>query len=199
MKFYLKKAFFIFVYIVLTSFISMAIALIDDQLALKVALLVANLALFVYIVCGMAYQDGQKAFKTRIANDKEREHIVETGEDIKLKRSEEYKPYKGFLIGFISCVPLLIILLIQYFTTGNDPAKLDTTNFANYIYFCFSAFANLDPSGVHEAVIYSSPYWALLAIPINMLAHGILFIVGAKKIEKQQQTVKNIHHSIYGE
>jgi hypothetical protein len=147
----------------------------------------------------MAYQDGQRAYKTRISNDKEREHIIETGEDRKINRSEEYKPYKGFLIGFISCVPLLIILIVQFITIGNDPAKVDTTNAINYIYFCFSAFANLDPSGIHQAIIYSSPYWSLLSLPIIMLAHGILFIVGAKKIEKQHQTVKNIHHSIYGE
>ena len=101
MKFYLKKAFFIFVYLVLTSFIAMAIILIEGQTLLKVALLVANLGLFLYIISVMAYQDGQKALKVRIANDKEREYIIKTGEDRKINAQEEYKAYKGFLIGFL--------------------------------------------------------------------------------------------------
>ena len=112
MKFYLKKAFFILVYIVLTSFIAMAVLLIKGEIALKIILLIANLGLFGYIVCGIAYQDGQRAYKVLHSNDKEREYIVKTGEYRKLKVSEEYKAYKGFLIGFISCVPLVVMLLM---------------------------------------------------------------------------------------
>ena len=113
MKYYLKKAFFVLVYVVLTSFISAAILLIEGQVALKIILLIANLAMFIYITFGIAYQDGQKALKVRIANDKEREYIVNTGEDRKIKVSEEYKWYKGLVIGFLTCVPLMVILIIH--------------------------------------------------------------------------------------
>ena len=199
MKFYLKKAFFILVYIVLTSFISMAILLIDGQVALKIVLLVANLGLFLYIVCGMAYQDGQKAYKILHANDKEREYIIKTGEDRKLKISEEYKAYKGFLIGFVSCVPLVVMLLIQFIISKFNPLDVSMGSTANYLYFFISAFANLDPNGVIEAAVYASPYWALLSIPPIMLAHGINFIFGARKIRRQYEQVKDIHKSIYGD
>lgn len=199
MKFYLKKAFFIFVYIILTSFIAMAIAVIKGQTLLKVALLVANMGLFLYIVCMMAYQDGQKALKVRIANDKEREYIVRTGEYRKLNKSEEFAPYKGFLVGFVSCLPLIVILIINLIVSYTNLANTSVADVANYLYFCMGAFANLDPSGVHEAVIYASPYWSLLIVPLIMLANGIFFILGAKKIEKQYQKVKDIHKGIYGE
>lgn len=199
MKFYLKKAFFILVYIVLTSFIAMAILLIDGETALKIILLIVNLAFFMYIVCGIAYQDGQKAYKILHANDKEREYIVKTGEYRQLKVSEEYKAYKGFLIGLISCVPLLVMLIIHLIVSLNSPANTSVSETANYIYFFVSAFANLDPNGIYEAVIYASPYWSLLSIPPIMIAHGISFILGARKIERQYQTVKDVHKSIYGE
>ena len=199
MKFYLKKAFFIFVYIVLASFIAMAIAVIEGQVALKILLLVANLGLFIYIVCMMAYQDGQKALKVRIANDKEREHIIRTGEDININRSEEFKVYKGFLIGLVSCAPLLIFLALHLIISASNPANTTFSDISNYLYFFVGAFANLDPSEIYEAVIYSTPYWSLLAIPPIMLAHGICFIFGAKKVEKQHQAVKDIHRSIYGD
>ena len=199
MKYYLKKAFFILVYIVLTSFIAMAILLIDGQLALKVLLLLANLALFVYIVCGMAYQDGQKAYKVLTANDKEREYIIKTGEDRKLKEDEEYKVYKGFVIGFISCVPLVVMLIIHLIMGQNQQGNTSMSLSANYLYFFVSAFFNLDPNGVQEVVFYSSPYWSLISIPIIMLAHGICLILGARKIKMQYESVKSIHKSIYGE
>ena len=199
MKFYLKKAFFILVYIVLTSFIAMAVLLIKGEIALKIILLIANLGLFGYIVCGIAYQDGQRAYKVLHSNDKEREYIVKTGEYRKLKVSEEYKAYKGFLIGFISCVPLVVMLLMQFIITQINPLNVSMGETANYLYFFISAFANLDPNGIYEAVIYASPYWSLLSIPPIMIVHGISFILGAKKIERQYQTVKDVHKSIYGE
>ncbi len=199
MKFYLKKAFFIFVYLVLTSFIAMAIILIEGQTLLKVALLVANLGLFLYIISVMAYQDGQKALKVRIANDKEREYIIKTGEDRKINAQEEYKAYKGFLIGFFSCLPMIVLLIVGYISTSIDPTKTGAEEASNILYFFASAFANLDPSGIYEPAIYASPYWSLLALPPIMLTHGIFFMLGAKKIEKQHQTVKNVHRTIYGE
>lgn len=199
MKYYLKKAFFILVYIVLTSFIAMAILLIDGQVALKVLLLIANLALFIYIVCGMAYQDGQKAYRVLTANDKEREHIIKTGEDRKLKEDEEYKVHKGFLIGFISCVPLVVMLILHWILAQNSQVNTNISESANYLYFFASAFFNLDPNGVYQAVVYASPYWSLLSIPPIMLAHGICFILGARKIKQQYESVKSIHKSIYGE
>ena len=199
MKFYLKKAFFILVYIVLTSFIAIAVLTIQGEVALKIVLLVANLGLFIYIVWGIAYQDGQKAYKVLTANDKEREHIVKTGEYRKIKVAEEYKAYKGFLIGFISCAPLVLMLIIHLITSQNNPNGTGVARTANLLYFFISAFANLDPSGIYQEAIYASPYWALLSMIPILFAHGIAFILGAKKIEKQHQSVKDVHKSIYGE
>lgn len=199
MKYYLTKGLFILVYIVLTSFIAMGILLIDGQVALRIVLLIANLALFVYIVCGMGYQDGIKAYKVMLANDKEREYIIKTGDYRKLKASEEYKVYKGFLIGFVSCVPLVVMLIIHLIIAPSGQESTNMSISANYVYFFISAFANLDPNEIYETLVYASPYWSLLSIPTIMLSHGITFILGARKIKSQQKAVKEIHKSIYGE
>ena len=199
MSFYLKKAFFVLVYIVLASFIALAILSIEGDVVLKIVLLIANIGLYVYIMWGIAYQDGQKAYKVLTANDKEREYIIKTGEDRKIKTAEEYKSYKGFLIGFLSCVPLVIMLIVHFFTAQSGELNTGASETANLLYFFISAFANLDPGGIYETAIYASPYWSLLSIPPTMIIHGIAFILGARKIKLQQQAVKEMHKSIYGE
>ena len=42
-------------------------------------------------------------------------------------------------------------------------------------------------------------YWSLLAIPVIVLATGISYILGGKKIELQQQRIREKQRRIYGE
>ena len=111
---YVKSAMVPFLYLIFMAFIAMGIVMINDNLLyLKIILSVLNISFYAYIVAMVFYKDGETALKTRLANDLERVQIVKTGEDRPLKLIEEYKPWKGFVIGGVACAPLVILLLIH--------------------------------------------------------------------------------------
>lgn len=205
MWFYIKQSFISFCYLFFAAMIAISIMAITDPslVWLKYVLLVLNVALYVFIVAATSYKDGQNALKARVANDLERMRIIETGEELPLKLKEEYKAWKGFLFGGISCVPLVVLLLIHtvlIFAVG--PNNTGAGVIASFIYMMVFAFTRANIPVVEDAPIVVDPYmyyWALLAIPVIVLTVGISYILGAKKIERQQEMIKAKHRAIYGE
>lgn len=205
MWFYIKQAFISFCYLFFAAIIAISIMGISDQslLWLRYVLLALNVALYVVIVASTSYKDGQNALKARVANDLERLQIVKTGEDRPLKLKEEYKVWKGFFVGGISCIPLVVLLLIHtilILTAG--PTVNGAGAIASFIYMMVFAFTRAHIFAVEGMTIVPDPYmyyWALLAIPVIILTVGIGYMLGAKKIERQQEMIKAKHRSIYGE
>ena len=114
MKYLFKITIIPFVYLVLMDVISFCImALQKDLKILCLVLLIMLVALFCVRLTMILYREGQQALRVRTANDLERENIIRTGEDRKLKLSEEYKLWKGFVVGLIIVAPLLILLLLH--------------------------------------------------------------------------------------
>jgi hypothetical protein len=58
------------------------------------------------------------------------------------------------------------------------------------------AFFRLDTSVVLTAGLY---YGTLVALPIIVLMTGIPYILGAKRVEYQQNMIKAKHREIYGD
>lgn len=199
MSYCIKKALFLIVYLLFSAIIASGVLSIEGLAFLKIILLLANLILFLYISCGITYQDGQKAFKVRISNDKERERIVLTGEDCKLDLKGEYHISKGFIIGALSCLPLVVLLVIYAIMGSNNPDAQGMGQIAGAIYLLVYGFFNIDAYNVQTVVMYASYYWALLAIPVIVLSQGIAYYLGARKIECQQEKIKETHNRIYGE
>lgn len=205
MKYYLKQGFFPFLYILFMAAIAFGIFMINDLIWLKILLAVLNIGLYAVVVAAASFKDGQDAMKTLYANDLERREIVRTGEDRPLKIREEYKPWKGFMFGFISCVPLLFLLALHtvvYFITGS---YMGIGAIAGIIYLMFFIFfrLNVSLSGA-EGEIAASISWytyfgALIALPIVMLITGIAYILGARKIRHQHETIEEKQRSIYGD
>jgi hypothetical protein len=170
---------------------------------LRYVLLTLNVALYVFIVASTSYKDGQNALKTRVANDLERMRIIQTGDALPLKLKEEYKPWKGFLFGGIACAPLIVLLFVHtLLILFVGPSATGAGVIASFIYMMIFAFSRAHIPVVENAPIVVDPYiyyWALLAIPVIMLTVGISYILGAKKIERQQEMIKAKHRSIYGE
>lgn len=195
--YYIKQAFVSFAYLVFLSLTAIGFLLIgNDLMWLKVIFCVLDVALYVFIVGAMSFKDGETALKVRIANDLERKEIIRTGEDRPLKLKEEYKPWKGFLSGAITCVPLIIFLIIHtldllVFKNGSMRAG----GFAGMLYMIVFDFTRIDLNVAATAYEY---YWTLTAIPLITLTTGIPYIMGAKKIEKQQKRIQSIQAEIYG-
>jgi len=195
-----------FIYLFFTAITAFGILCIgNDLLWLKIVLLVLNVALYVVIVAAAAFKDGQDALKVRIANDLEREQIIRTGEALPLKLKEEYKPWKGFVFGLIACAPLVILLIIHtlLFTLGGDHL-IGAGAVAGFIYLMIFALARVNAPTAAEgatavAVNPTMYYWALLAIPVIVLSVAVPYILGAKKIELQQERIREKQRQIYGE
>lgn len=203
MWYYIKQSFIAFFYLFFTAITAFGILCIQDLVWLKVILLALNLGLYVFIVAASAFKDGQAALKVRIANDLERLQIIRTGESLPLKLKEEYKPWKGFFYGFIACVPMLVLLLIHtLLITCSSPTATGAGAIAGFIYMMVFAFFRVDVIGTTASLVAPSPtifYWTLIALPIIVLSVGIPYMLGAKKIELQQQRIKEKQSRIYGE
>ena len=200
--YYVKQMFIPIMYLFIFDIIALGILCIGDNLiALKVILLLVSLGFYAFILGAVFYKDGQAAYKVRIANDLSREQIIKTGKDIPLKLNEEYKPWKGFFHGFIACIPLVILLIVHtivMLTGGGNGAGA----IAGFIYMMVFAFSRVNIGTGATAATPINPaiyYWSLLAIPVIVLATGISYILGGKKIELQQQRIKEKQRRIYGE
>ena len=189
-------------YLVMFDIIALGILCIGDKMVvLKVLLLVLNLGLYGFILCAVSFKDGQMALKVRMANDLNREQIVKTGKELPLKLNEEYKPWKGFLLGFNICIPLIIMTLIHFIlTVGKDPTIASTANtsgaLAGLLYMVVFAFAQVKST---MAIISTTYYIALLAIPFFVVGMGVSYWLGGEKIIRQQEIIKEKHRQIYGD
>lgn len=194
MWYYIKQSFLSFIYLIFMAMISLSIILI--QVAwLRIVLNFACVALYLVVVCAASFKDGETALKTRIANDTERREIIRTGEDRPLKLKQEYKVWKGFMSGAIACVPLVVLMIIHvilYYAAG--PQYNGAGAIASFIYMMFSGFIKI--SFELQQWHY---YFNLIAIPFLTLMTGIPYILGARKIQLQQDRIMARQRQIYGD
>ena len=211
MKYYLSHALLGLLYLFFSAITAFAILMIEGLIWLKVILLVLNLGLYIFIVATVAKKDGEDALKVRIANDLERCVIIQTGEDIPLKKGE-FKWWKGFVIGGVVCAPLVILLLIHTVLIIVNPTMTGAGAIAGFLYMMIFAFFRMDVvvaenvnATVGGAVQTNMPlsagffYWSLIAIPVIVLTIGIAYYLGGKKIELQQQKIKEKQRLLSGE
>ena len=190
MKYLLKQAILPFIYLGCMALTAVGVwSMEEDQFVLKLILLSLNLILYAVVVCVMAYKDGELALKTRNANDAERRIIVQTGEYRELKVAEEYAPWKGFAVGLIVCAPLIICMIIDVI--------LIIAGVDNSIVEIIPTFLYMMVQGIVQ-LLGGNYFFILLSIPYICCCTGIPFILGAKKVERQQELIKQKHEKIYG-
>ena len=197
MKYLLKQMIIPLIYLVFMAIISFGILCINNDLMwLKVVLNILNLALYGYIVGAVSLKEGEIALKVRISNDAERLRIIETGEDRPLKLKEEYKAWKGFVFGLMACVPLIILLIIHAILTAINPELVGAGAIANFIYLPFGAFIRVDNTMTLENWHF---YFNLIAVVIIPILTGIPYMLGARKIQLQQEKILEKQRQIYGD
>lgn len=204
-KYYIKRAGLPFLYLLFMIMPALGILAIGDSLLwLKIVLGTLAVALYCVVVAMACYKEGQDAVKVRAANDLERMVIVRTGENRPLKIHEEYKPHKGFIMGLFTVIPLLFLAALHtllYLTAGYNGVGA----IAVLLYLVFFEFFMMDAvvgDGATETVSgmpWYAAYGALIAVPIIILVSGISYILGARKILRQQEMIKAKQREIYGE
>lgn len=192
---YIKQSFMAFFYLLFMITTTYAIALLEEKFFwLQISLCIANLVLYFIILGGACFKDGESALKVRNVNDLRRREIIKTGEDLPLKINEEYAWWKGFLTGFIACIPLVVLIIIHtvLLICGSDVTVFG--NIASWIYNGFFVIVRL----VGEVNAYTY-YWSLVAIPFIVGISGVFYMLGARRVELQQERISQIHKTIHGE
>ena len=195
MKTLIKPALFLSVYIIIFGLSSSAISLLSSS-TLQMALLFVCLAFLVFVLGLVSFGEGKKAMRVRNGNDAIRKRIIETGDDIELNLSGEFKVYKGFLFGIIVISPLLILLVlhgIAMLSIGQGIGIVETLiKYAGGLFHMI--FVAL--SGITSSAGY---FGALIGVPIMVGTAGLFYYLGGRKEELVMNSFKQRHEEIYGE
>ena len=201
-KYYVTRSVFSFVYAFITSLTAAAILCIEDLVWLKALLSALNLLLYIYIVGAIAFKDGEQALKVRNNNDFERQIMVKTGQDRPLKLTEEFKPWKGFVIGAIACIPVCVLMIIHAIATLINPANISVGAYTSFLYMFIFSFFRLNvvqsggDTGIDQSVQANATvapelfYLNLLVVPVLLLSIGVGYYLGGKKVERDYQKLK---------
>lgn len=194
--YYVKQALFPFLYLIFMAVIAAGIGLIGSVWA-QVVLYLLNLGFYIFLMVVNFFKEGQNALKVRHANDLEREQIIRTGEALPLKLREEYKPWKGFFIGFITAIPLLfcmVLHLILVLCAGE--AYIGAGTIASLVYLAFFA----PYSVAFTTTLNAWQYFILLyAVPAIMAIAGVPYMLGARKMQLQYDRIEEKQRQIYGD
>ncbi len=198
MKYFLKQALFPIMYLIFMAIIAAGIGVIsDDLLWLKIILYLINLGFYVFLMGMTFFKEGQEALKVRHANDLEREEIVRTGEALPLKLVEEYKPWKGFVMGLIAAAPLVICMfihLILILTAGE--AYNGAGVVASLLYLSFYAPYSI----FFSTTLTCWQYFILLyAVAVLAVMAGLPYVLGARKQQAQYDKIAERQRIIYGD
>ena len=196
MWYYFKLGIFLFVYSLLLAVTGLGIMLIEiTWLAFTLSLV--NIALFIGICVIYMKQQGVLSVKKMHANDLEREEFLRTGEYREIDKHREYKPWKGYAIGAITIIPLVVCLLIHLITglaVGfgvNDGAG--TASNIMYLTFFAPVYVLLGKS-----ITGVSCFILAYCAPVIIVTSGVSYWFGARKMLKQYAKIQQTQESIYG-
>lgn len=142
---------------------------------------------FVCIVIGaaynahLAYNYGATHFDSYMAGCLHRQNRafgIPSGGDH--REEKEYRPWKGFLIGLFTSLPVLFF----GFLAGAAP---QAKGIIYVLYVLFAGCAIIPVGWLHEFLgIDVSGYFSMLGAIVPILVTGIFYIIGAKKQERKK-------------
>lgn len=202
MWYYFKNALLGFIYLIFMGIIAFGISYINSIPAM-IVLCVLNLGFYCFVLFMLFKKEGETAMNIRYSNDVERMRMIETNQLRTLKLKEEYKPYKGFLIGFIICIPLIVCLtvhLILGLALGKAYCGGGVVGGVMYLAFYWTFAMFFVRSGSTVTALPWGMYFILLyAVAVIVLTIGIGYLLGAKKSVKQHELIKEKQRQIYGD
>lgn len=189
--YYIKKSAMYFVVLLFT--VATGYTLMDMEEASKTFPLIMsflNLAVYIMMLISISFKEGQDAYKTLVANDIERRQIAKTGEDRPLKVNEEYALWKGLVIPLIS-VSLQIIFIVLHVVFYEIIGSTEV--FGELFFYSVLTIYPI----FHYTIGKVSLYICLILPLISVLIAWGGYYLGARKIQMQQERIKQIHDQIY--
>ncbi|MCH5142226.1 MAG: hypothetical protein J1G07_00725 [Clostridiales bacterium] len=161
-------AFPLMIMIILSASI-MSFATSDDMI-MNIIILVVGELLLIAVLMIFGKQNGVYAYRKSVQQAKKRE--IGTSDVKSLLGVGEYAIYKGFIIGFITCVPFIIFQMINC---------IFPNSFCEFLLIYAFGWAYLPLSYIHASE-WLNVLWIIPALCVHALAY---FIGG--KIEKKKQ------------
>ncbi len=198
MKFYIKKAAFPVIYLIMSALTAFAaVSFPNNLMALKIIIGLINIGVYVFVIAYYSFKNGEESLKVRNSNDIIRRRMLETGEVYPIKKAEEYKAYKGFMIGAITCIPLALLWVIYGITVAitKNPTNA-ISGITMLLYMAVIMFWNLDENNI---VSSSAFFYTGIYFPFVIILTGVFYILGAKKAEKLYDSIEKKNQELYGE
>ncbi|MCD8206087.1 MAG: hypothetical protein LUD29_05700 [Clostridia bacterium] len=156
----------------------------DSPWIVIIALVIGEgLLIGAYVLFGM--RSGSVAYSRYVQGQKIRD---ESEENAGFKKVGEYKLYKGFLIGFISVVPCIIVHFF-YLVTPNSVCEF----LMQYI-FSWEFAPTIIYKSFNDIAIGDVELWinaiSLLVCIMPIVLHGAMYYVGMKREYKKQEIVR---------
>ena len=194
MKYLLRLIIIPMVYVISFAFLTMGLASIEGfPQIVKSIISIILLVLFIIVMSLVMIKEGHDAYGVLLINNAQRRRIVETGVVVDFDQSTEYRPYKGFLVGLICCVPLILMVIAHLII-----APIGLTSRISIIcemvyglfFSIFRTYLNTDATGffIISGVI-------LVVFPLIM---GIPYMLGARKRRLYQENVKKLNDELHG-
>ena len=160
--------------------------------SIKLPLNILNI-LFFFLIMGFAmYKEGEESRKRLKANDIERKRILQTGELRPIKRSSEYRGWKGFFMGALVCSPLILTLLVHaiIYICGGTYEMIAVVGITLFMGFFMPYIRIKYGSMMNENLVFTEYFACLYVVPLIVLVYGIAYILGARKVEKKYRFIE---------
>lgn len=144
-----------------------------DDAVMRGAILIIGEIFLIVAYCIFGRQNGIVAYRKTAAQSKKRELGVD---DIRVNwHTGEYAPYKGFIIGFITCIPYMLFEIIEC-SAPNAFCRVVLSYGFGWAYYPFRLLG------------LSGWFGLLLTIPLTGI-HALAYILGAHGERKKMELI----------
>ena len=194
MKYILRLTIAPLVFFIFFIIIAMGIQALNAGDVLRVILGCLAFILLVLCLGGIMLKEGEDAIKILLANDIQRREIIRTGRDVEINVSKEYRPWKGFIVGVIFCIPL-VIFIILFATNGVQEGMLNFGKLTEVVYSPFYVLVG-DFNKTTSLDVYIGAIFVLVCFPLML---GIPYVLGAHRRKNQTRIAEEMHKNIHGD
>ncbi len=195
MKYLLRLIIIPLVYLVCFDITSLGIYSIPNASnALKLILNIAVIALYFVVLCAIMLKEGEASYNKLLANNLTRKEMIRTGVVKDIDERQEYRWWKGYAVGLICCIPLIVILVFHFILKVPNEVSRPSV-IAQLLYMPFFSLVK-SSLGMNEGL-----YLLATAVTLAMLTVGLglPYFIGAKKREAVQNRIKQANKLFHGE
>ena len=193
MKYLLRLIIVPLVYLACFAFATTGIASAEFDEIVKSIISAFMLLIYIVLLAGVMFKEGQDAYGVLLSNDAQRRNIIKTGIVVDFDASKEYKPWKGFVVGLICCIPLVVMVLLH---TVAFP-RGDTSRVSIICEMVYGIFFSVVRTyqNTNELGFFIITGAILLVYPCML---GVPYVIGAHSRMKRQEEIKKLNEEFHG-